>query len=121
MRTMNLPPVRLAYSQLKRAVRAFPTCKRPVGEGAKRTRTVPLSISHDHNLLTHGKSVIIKTRAPAPLRKMLPPATLQGATTRSVDQHDSRLPSPCFYDSSNSGHGNSSDASRNRCVWSSSE
>ena len=28
-----------AYSQLNRAVRAFPTCSSPVGLGAKRTRT----------------------------------------------------------------------------------
>lgn len=34
-----LPPVLQAYNQLKRAVRAPPTCKFPVGEGAKRTRT----------------------------------------------------------------------------------
>ena len=34
-----LPPVLLAYSQLKRAVRAPPTCRLPVGEGANRTLT----------------------------------------------------------------------------------
>mgnify|MGYP001807202628 CR=1 FL=1 len=38
-RRMNLPPILRAYSQLKRAVRAPPTCRLPVGEGAKRTRT----------------------------------------------------------------------------------
>jgi len=27
-----------AYSQLNKAVRALPTCKKPVGDGAKRTR-----------------------------------------------------------------------------------
>ena len=36
---MNLPPVLLAYSQLNSAVLAPPTCRLPVGEGAKRTRT----------------------------------------------------------------------------------
>eukprot|EP00882_Tetradesmus_deserticola_P021998 GHRQ01023867.1.p2 GENE.GHRQ01023867.1~~GHRQ01023867.1.p2 ORF type:complete len:117 (-),score=12.65 GHRQ01023867.1:266-616(-) len=33
----NLPPTLRAYSQLNSAVRAPPTCKLPVGEGAKRT------------------------------------------------------------------------------------
>ena len=33
------PPIFLAYSQLYRAVRAPPTCRLPVGEGANLTRT----------------------------------------------------------------------------------
>lgn len=33
----NFPPVLRAYSQLNSAVRAPPTCRLPVGEGAKRT------------------------------------------------------------------------------------
>jgi len=33
-----VPPVRRAYSQLKMKVRALPTCRKPVGEGANRTR-----------------------------------------------------------------------------------
>src|SRR3954447_12230124 len=37
---MNLPPCRFANSQLKIAVRAPPTCRCPVGDGANRTRTV---------------------------------------------------------------------------------
>src|SRR5712691_3107283 len=36
---MKVPPLLLANSQLNRAVRAPPTCRKPVGEGAKRTRT----------------------------------------------------------------------------------
>eukprot|EP00955_Chlamydomonas_euryale_P109981 365971-Chlamydomonas_euryale.AAC.3 len=36
---MNFPPFFFAYSQLKSAVRAPPTCRFPVGDGAKRTRT----------------------------------------------------------------------------------
>src|SRR5262245_4530186 len=38
MRRTNTPPVRRANSQLNSAVRAPPTCRYPVGEGAKRTR-----------------------------------------------------------------------------------
>src|SRR5206468_143370 len=38
MRRTKTPPSRRAKSQLKSAVRAPPTCKCPVGEGAKRTR-----------------------------------------------------------------------------------
>jgi hypothetical protein len=33
-----VPPVRRAYNQLKMKVRALPTWRKPVGEGAKRTR-----------------------------------------------------------------------------------
>src|ERR1700722_5608082 len=40
MRRMKTPPAWRAKSQLKRAVRAPPTCRKPVGEGAKRTRGV---------------------------------------------------------------------------------
>ena len=38
MRRMNVPPAPRASSQLKSAVRALPTCRWPVGLGAKRTR-----------------------------------------------------------------------------------
>src|SRR5579871_178446 len=38
IRRMKVPLCCRAKSQLKRAVRALPTCKKPVGEGAKRTR-----------------------------------------------------------------------------------
>src|SRR5947209_9635112 len=38
MRRMKVPPLWRAKSQLNRAVRAPPTCRKPVGEGAKRTR-----------------------------------------------------------------------------------
>jgi hypothetical protein len=33
-----VPPVRRAYNQLKMKVRALPTWRKPVGDGAKRTR-----------------------------------------------------------------------------------
>ena len=36
-----LPPTLLAYNQLNSAVRAPPTCRLPVGDGANRTRTCP--------------------------------------------------------------------------------
>src|SRR4051794_11596138 len=36
MRSRNLPPRPRAYSQLNRAVRPPPMCRKPVGEGAKR-------------------------------------------------------------------------------------
>src|SRR3989338_7402981 len=40
MRKMNCPPWALAYIQLKSAVRPPPMCRYPVGDGAKRTRTM---------------------------------------------------------------------------------
>jgi hypothetical protein len=36
-----VPPFRRAYNQLKMKVRALPTWRNPVGEGAKRTRGLP--------------------------------------------------------------------------------
>ena len=36
MRSTNVPPTRLASAQLYSAVRAPPTWKKPVGDGAKR-------------------------------------------------------------------------------------
>jgi hypothetical protein len=40
MRRMNCPAWRRAYSQQKSAVRSPPMCKKPVGLGANRVRTV---------------------------------------------------------------------------------
>src|ERR1700726_661468 len=37
-RRIMVPPLWRAYSQLKIKVRALPTCRKPVGEGANRTR-----------------------------------------------------------------------------------
>ncbi len=45
MRSTKTPPSFRAKSQLKRAVLAPPTCRYPVGEGAKRTRSVMESSS----------------------------------------------------------------------------
>ena len=47
MRRMNVPPWCRAKSQLNSAVRAPPTCRYPVGEGANRTRgrSIPSSYS----------------------------------------------------------------------------
>src|SRR5450755_2046309 len=39
MRRRNWPPAFFANSQFSSAVRALPTCSRPVGDGAKRTLT----------------------------------------------------------------------------------
>ena len=43
-RKMNFPPAFRAMSQVYRAVRRLPTCIYPVGDGAKRVRTVPVGI-----------------------------------------------------------------------------
>src|ERR1700712_38200 len=40
MRSTNFPPCRRAYNQENKAVRRPPMCKKPVGLGAKRVRTV---------------------------------------------------------------------------------
>ena len=47
-----VPPLRRAYSQLKMKVRALPTCRNPVGDGAKRTRG--LSLAEDLRKLDIG-------------------------------------------------------------------
>src|SRR5262249_43484324 len=47
-RKTMVPPFRRAYNQLKIKVRALPTCKNPVGDGANRTR----SITREYNKLT---------------------------------------------------------------------
>jgi hypothetical protein len=44
MRRIIVPRFRRAYSQLKMKVRALPMCRKPVGEGAKRTRIMDLSV-----------------------------------------------------------------------------
>src|SRR5271154_3303001 len=40
IRSTIAPPLCRAYSQLKMKVRALPMCRKPVGEGAKRTRVM---------------------------------------------------------------------------------
>src|SRR5262245_13662462 len=45
MRRMKVPPSFRAKSQLKRAVRAPPTWRYPVGDGAKRTRIIPVILA----------------------------------------------------------------------------
>src|SRR5471032_2315673 len=42
MRRTMAPPLWRAYSQLKMKVRALPICRKPVGEGAKRTRVMEM-------------------------------------------------------------------------------
>ena len=51
MRRMNVPSCLRANAQLKRAVRAPPMCKKPVGLGAKRVTTFRLVISGDCNAI----------------------------------------------------------------------
>ncbi len=55
IRSTNVPPVWRATSQLNSAVRAPPTCRLPVGLGAKRTRAGPV---------TSGRSLAIVPRIP---------------------------------------------------------
>src|SRR5436853_3153141 len=65
MRSRNLPPRPRAYSQLNRAVRAPPICRKPVGEGAKRVTTVSvMSLGREIHraaafgaLLYHGTTI----------------------------------------------------------------
>ena len=65
MRRMNLPPVRRAQSQLNKAVRAPPTCKYPVGDGANRVTTFCDTAWHSSSAkpvktirLSHSKTVV---------------------------------------------------------------
>src|SRR5579864_783263 len=43
-RRIIVPPLRRAYNQLKMKVRALPTWRNPVGEGAKRTLGLPCEV-----------------------------------------------------------------------------
>ena len=67
MRRMNAPPLWRAKSQLKSAVRAPPTCRWPVGLGAKRTRTgdvIPVRPSqYVANRRPHGVAANARIRA----------------------------------------------------------
>src|SRR3954465_11998945 len=47
IRSTKVPPVLRAKSQLKSAVRAPPTWRYPVGDGANLTRTILLLLLHD--------------------------------------------------------------------------
>src|SRR5437763_1050458 len=49
MRRMNRPPWRRANSQLKKAVRTPPMCRKPVGLGAKRVRIMTQIILRNMN------------------------------------------------------------------------
>src|SRR6185312_11616252 len=55
-RTM-IPPLWRAKSQLKMKVRALPTCRKPVGEGAKRTRGVGERLDSGIALSIHDASI----------------------------------------------------------------
>src|SRR5579863_202381 len=46
-RRITVPPVRRAYNQLKMKVRALPTWRNPVGDGAKRTRGLSEAVEFD--------------------------------------------------------------------------
>jgi hypothetical protein len=48
MRRTYVPPFLRAHSQLKSAVRAPPTCRYPVGLGAKRTRIEAAALRRGH-------------------------------------------------------------------------
>src|SRR3954447_19603392 len=71
MRNTNLPPNRLAKAQLYNAVRAPPTWKKPVGDGANRNRG-PLCIGlppyWPHRLTTPAPGCARSRRAQSLLR-----------------------------------------------------
>src|SRR5450432_1003404 len=48
IRSTSTPPVRRAKAQSYSAVLMLPTCRSPLGDGAKRTRTCSLLITVDH-------------------------------------------------------------------------
>src|SRR5262245_59943465 len=64
MRRTIVPPFRRANSQLKMKVRALPMCKKPVGEGAKRTRTIgscQYNKRHDFLFARNGGHISVDT------------------------------------------------------------
>src|SRR5882762_10896103 len=61
MRSRNFPPSRRAKSQLKSAVRAPPTWRYPVGEGAKRSRGFGLLVISDSRMKS-GSTLEARTR-----------------------------------------------------------
>ena len=71
MRRMNVPPCLRAKSQLKSAVRALPMCRKPVGEGAKRTVTViPGGWGAAEPISTIGQLVVPKHLTQAGLHQL---------------------------------------------------
>src|SRR5215469_1084349 len=61
MRSRKMPPWCRAKSQLKSAVRALPMCRKPVGDGAKRTVTViPGGWGATAEISTLGQRVVAK-------------------------------------------------------------
>src|SRR5882757_4222006 len=54
-----VPPFRRAYSQLNMKVRALPTCRNPVGDGANRTR----SITREYSKLDSSGIWVVVRRA----------------------------------------------------------
>src|SRR5262245_20293095 len=64
IRRTIVPPYRRANNQLKMKVRALPMCKKPVGEGAKRTRTIgscQYNKPHDFPLAPRGSHISADT------------------------------------------------------------
>src|SRR6266550_698778 len=71
MRSRKMPPWCRAKSQLKSAVRAPPMCRKPVGEGAKRTVTViPGGWGAAEPISTIGQLVVAKHLAQAGLHQL---------------------------------------------------
>src|SRR6267142_3062683 len=71
MRSRKMPPWCRAKSQLKSAVRAPPMCRKPVGEGAKRTVTViPGGWGAAEPISTIGQPVVAKHLAQAGLHQL---------------------------------------------------
>src|ERR1700723_634939 len=57
-RRIIVPPLWRAYNQLKMKVRALPTCRNPVGDGAKRTR----GFENDVDSSMVGQSLMVWAR-----------------------------------------------------------
>src|SRR3546814_11593341 len=64
-RRRKLPPRARANSQLISATRALPTCSSPVGLGAKRTRTVTLSLRGTMTERSHAAPIAVRDRVAA--------------------------------------------------------
>ncbi len=73
-----MPPLWRAYSQLKMKVRALPTWRNPVGDGAKRTRSIILEYSETVGSPAETLAVVVSGEMREVRRAQLPG---QGDTT----------------------------------------
>ena len=93
MRSTNVPSLPCASSQLKRAVRAFPTCSWPVGLGANRTRILQSAVINRQTLVRSATAcaAMASPRPTASTPSFVFPFTLTRLTSMPMRAGEARL------------------------------